>query len=51
MAPPKPDGRVVHPLTAPIHAQGGFAILTGSLAPKCSVVKVAGIDALQFDGT
>jgi dihydroxy-acid dehydratase len=51
MAPPKPDGRVVHPLNAPIHAQGGLAILTGSLAPKGSVVKVAGIDELQFDGT
>ena len=41
----------MHPLTAPIHAQGGLAILTGSLAPKGSVVKVAGIDELQFDGT
>jgi dihydroxy-acid dehydratase len=42
---------VVHPITAPIHAQGGIAILTGSLAPKGSVVKVAGIDDLTFDGT
>ena len=49
--PPKPDGDVVHPLTRPIHAQGGLAILTGSLAPKGSVVKVAGIDELRFDGT
>jgi dihydroxy-acid dehydratase len=48
---PKPDGDVVHPLTAPIHTQGGLAILTGSLAPKGSVVKVAGIDELRFDGT
>jgi dihydroxy-acid dehydratase len=49
--PPAPDGSVVHPLSAPIHAQGGLAILTGSLAPKGSVVKVAGLDQLRFDGT
>jgi len=49
--PPAPDGEVIHPLTAPIHAQGGIAVLTGSLAPKGSVVKVAGIDELRFDGT
>jgi dihydroxy-acid dehydratase len=49
--PPKPDGDVVHPLSAPIHAQGGIAILTGSLAPKGAVVKVAGIDTPRFDGT
>ena len=39
--PPAPDGSVVHPLSDPIHAQGGIAILRGSLAPKGSVVKVA----------
>ena len=49
--PPKPDGDVVHPLTAPIHAQGGIAVLRGSLAPNGGVVKVAGIDDLRFDGT
>jgi dihydroxy-acid dehydratase len=49
--PPSPDGDVVHPLSAPIHTQGGLAILTGSLAPKGSVVKVAGIDQLKFEGT
>ena len=27
--PPKPDGEVVHPLSAPIHAQGGIAVLRG----------------------
>jgi dihydroxy-acid dehydratase len=48
--PPAPDGDVVHPLTAPIHTQGGIAVLRGSLAPNGSVVKVAGIDNLQFDG-
>src|SRR3954464_1197275 len=27
--PPQPDGEVVHPLTAPIHTQGGIAVLRG----------------------
>jgi dihydroxy-acid dehydratase len=49
--PPAPDGDVVHPLTDPIHTQGGIAVLRGSLAPNGSVVKVAGIDELRFDGT
>jgi dihydroxy-acid dehydratase len=49
--PPAPDGDVVHPLSDPIHAQGGIAVLTGSLAPKGSVVKVAGIDQPRFEGT
>ena len=48
---PAPDGEVIHPLTAPIHAVGGIAILRGSMAPKGGVVKVAGLDQLQFDGT
>ncbi len=48
--PPGPDADVVHPLSAPIHAQGGIAVLQGSLAPNGAVVKVAGIDQLHFDG-
>ena len=48
--PPAPDGRVVHPLSDPIHAGGGIAVLRGSLAPKGSVVKVAGIDVARFEG-
>ena len=50
LASPGPDGTVVHPLSEPIHTQGGLAILTGSLAPNGSVVKVAGLDQLRFDG-
>ncbi|GAC1531740.1 MAG: dihydroxy-acid dehydratase [Acidimicrobiales bacterium] len=50
MAPPKPDGTVVHPLTDPIHAGGGIAVLRGSLAPRGSVIKTAGIDIERFDG-
>ncbi len=48
---PAPDGEVIHPLRAPIHAVGGIAILRGSMAPNGAVVKVAGLDQLQFDGT
>jgi dihydroxy-acid dehydratase len=48
--PPGPDRRVVHPLDQPIHAQGGIAVLRGSLAPQGAVVKVAGIDELRFEG-
>ncbi len=43
--PPPPDGVVVYPLDRPIHAEGGINVLTGSLAPKGSVVKVAGLTA------
>jgi dihydroxy-acid dehydratase len=49
--PPGPDGEVVHPVSDPIHPQGGIAILTGSLAPRGCVVKVAGIDFSRFEGT
>ena len=50
--PPSPDGVVVHPLDAPIHTEGGINILTGSLAPNGSVVKVAGLSDAQkqFEG-
>ncbi|HSO95208.1 MAG TPA: dihydroxy-acid dehydratase [Acidimicrobiia bacterium] len=48
--PPPPDREVVHRLTEPLHAQGGIAVLRGSLAPNGAVVKVAGIDTLRFDG-
>ncbi len=50
--PPGPDGVVVHPVDAPIHPEGGLNVLTGSLAPRGSVVKVAGLtpDQLVFEG-
>ncbi len=50
--PPAPDGDVVHRLDNPIHADGGLAILRGSLAPEGAVVKVAGMTAAQqqFEG-
>jgi dihydroxy-acid dehydratase len=49
--PPGPDGDVVHPLSAPVHAVGGIAVIQGSLAPKGAVVKIAGIDSMRFEGT
>ena len=47
---PDPDGKVVHPITDPIHDKGGIAILSGSLAPAGSVVKVAGLGEMRFEG-
>ena len=41
--PPAPDGTVVYPISTPINAEGGLNVLTGTLAPQGSVVKVAGL--------
>ena len=51
LSPPAPDGDVIHAFDDPIHDIGGIAVLTGSLAPKGAVVKVAGLDVEAFDGT
>ena len=50
--PPAPDNDVVRTIDNPIHAEGGINILSGSLAPKGAVVKVAGLskDQMTFDG-
>ena len=50
--PPAPDGVVVHPIDAPIHSEGGLIILSGTLAPAGSVVKVAGLseEQMRFEG-
>ncbi len=50
LAPPAPDGSVVRPFGQPIHAEGGTAILFGSLAPEGSVMKIAGAASLEFRG-
>ena len=51
--PPAPDGTVVYPISQPINAEGGLNVLTGSLAPSGSVVKVAGLteDQRVFEGS
>jgi dihydroxy-acid dehydratase len=48
---PGADGEVIHTLDDPIHADGGLAVLHGSLAPDGAIVKVAGIETEHFDGT
>ena len=50
--PPAPDGTVVYPVSQPIDVEGGLNVLTGSLAPKGAVVKVAGLshDQRVFEG-
>ncbi len=45
-----PDGQVVHALSDPIHADGGLAVLHGSLAPDGAIVKVAGLEGERFEG-
>ena len=47
---PGPDGTVIRPAGEPIAAEGGLAVLSGSLAPAGSLVKVAGLDNLNFEG-
>ncbi len=50
--PPAPDGVVVMPVDRPINVEGGLNVLTGTLAPNGSVVKVAGLSHEQrnFEG-
>ncbi len=48
--PAAPDGEVLHPVTDPIHADGGLAVLRGSLAPDGAIVKVAGLVEDHFRG-
>jgi dihydroxy-acid dehydratase len=46
-----PSGQdVVRPVREPLHAEGGYAILRGSLAPDGAVVKVAGTEMKTFRG-
>ncbi|MFC4223143.1 dihydroxy-acid dehydratase [Lysinibacter cavernae] len=44
------DGKVIRTLDNPIHANGGLAVLHGSLAPEGAVVKTAGFDLDVFEG-
>jgi dihydroxy-acid dehydratase len=48
---PAADGTVIRQAATPIAAEGGLAVLSGSLAPAGSLVKVAGLDNLNFEGT
>jgi dihydroxy-acid dehydratase len=51
LAPEPLDGDILRPLSNPIHPTGGLTILRGSLAPEGAVVKSAGFDTAQFEGT
>jgi dihydroxy-acid dehydratase len=51
IAPPDPDGAIIHAMNNPIHKTGGLSVLRGSLAPEGAVVKSAGFEAETFEGT
>jgi dihydroxy-acid dehydratase len=46
-----PDQKVIYPVSNPITPTGGVVGLKGSLAPDGAIVKVAGMEKLQFEGT
>ena len=51
LAPPAPDGDVIHPLTAPFKPTGGLRLLRGNLAPDGgAVIKLAGVEGGMTDG-
>jgi dihydroxy-acid dehydratase len=51
LAPPAPDGEVIHPLAAPFKPTGGLRVLRGNLAPDGgAVIKLAGIEGGMADG-
>lgn len=45
-----PDQKVIYDVKTPITPTGGVVGLKGSLAPEGAIVKVAGMDRLQFTG-
>lgn len=45
-----PDQKVIYPVSNPITKTGGVVGLQGSLAPDGAIVKVAGLEKLQFTG-
>jgi dihydroxy-acid dehydratase len=45
LAPPAPDGDVIHPVGAPFKATGGLRLLRGNLAPEGgAILKLAGVE-------
>ncbi|HEY5032812.1 MAG TPA: dihydroxy-acid dehydratase [Actinomycetes bacterium] len=50
IAPPDPDGKIIHATATPIHRTGGLLILKGSLAPEGAVIKSASVDEPVFEG-
>ena len=51
LAPPAPDGEVIHPLAAPFKPTGGLRLLRGNLAPDGgAVIKLAGVEGGMAEG-
>jgi dihydroxy-acid dehydratase len=51
LAPPAPDGEVIHSLAAPFKPTGGLRLLRGNLAPDGgAVIKLAGVEGGMQDG-
>jgi dihydroxy-acid dehydratase len=46
----EPDQRVIYDARAPVTPMGVVVGLTGNLAPDGAIVKVAGMNRLQFQG-
>lgn len=51
IAPPDPDGAIIHALGDPLHPTGGLTVLRGSLAPEGAVVKSASFEEAVIEGT
>ena len=45
-----PPGRIVRPVSDPIHRTGTAVILRGTLAPDGAVIKTAGVEMDRFEG-
>jgi len=46
-----PDGEIVRPTAQPLQATGGLVVLRGNLAPDGSLIKIAGLKSLSFQGS
>jgi dihydroxy-acid dehydratase len=51
IAPPDPDGQILHATSSALAPTGGITVLSGSLCPDGAVVKSAGVPVEQFEGT
>jgi dihydroxy-acid dehydratase len=51
LAPPAPDGDVIHPVAKPFKPTGGLRLLSGNLAPDGgAILKIAGVEGGVVDG-
>ena len=50
IAPPDPDGKILHAVDGALMPTGGITVLSGSLSPEGAVVKNAGIPVDVFEG-